>query len=176
MPTFSTDNRLPRVTTVSHDRGMSLDQPKARRAAPSDMDEVLRLAGLMFSTIGQDPSPQWRRIAARSFAELGEDVAAFVVDHPDEPGRLVASCAGAIVHRLPAPKNPSGLAGYVQWVATDPEFRRQGLSTAVISELLDWYRERGVSRVELHATPAGAGVYSSLGFSTGDYPGMLTYV
>lgn len=155
---------------------MSLPQPKARRAALSDVDEVVRLAGLMFISIGQDPVPEWRSAAARTFAELGDDVAAFVVDHPDEPGRLIASCAGAIVQRLPTPHNPSGLAGYVQWVATDPEFRRQGLSTAVVAELLDWYRERGVGRVELHATAAGAGVYSSLGFEVGDYPGMRVYV
>lgn len=155
---------------------MSLDQPKARRAAPSEVDEVVRLAGLMYNTIGQDPVPEWRNVAVDRFAELGDDVAAFVVDHPDEPGRLVASCAGTIVQRLPSPKNPSGLAGYVQWVATDPEFRRQGLSTAVMSQLLDWYRERGVSRVELHATSAGAGIYSSLGFVVGDYPGMRAYI
>lgn len=127
---------------------------------------MIRLAAAMFATVEivRPPEP-WEHEAERSFVErLGHDLAVFVVDHPDEPGRLVASAAGTISRRLPSPFNPNGLAGYVQWVCTDPEHRRQGHGRAVMTALLDWFTTEQVRAVELHATPAGLCLYRSLGF------------
>jgi ribosomal protein S18 acetylase RimI-like enzyme len=77
---------------------------------------------------------------------------------------LAASGAGTISTRLPSPNNPTARVGYIQWVATDPDARRRGHAREVMAALLDWYDERQVVVVELHATTDGEPLYRSLGF------------
>jgi GNAT superfamily N-acetyltransferase len=145
----------------------------ARRATTDDIEELIRLAGVMLAAMGHDPSPEDWRQAARDVLppefEAGTK-AAFVVDHPDGKGRLVASAAGSITQWFPTVFNAGGRYGYVQWVATDPEFRGRGHSRAVVEALLHWFRECRVPLVDLRATPEGETLYRSLGFTDVDTP------
>jgi GNAT superfamily N-acetyltransferase len=138
----------------------------ARPATADDVDEVVRLAGVMYASMGHDiTQPEWIAAARDAFtSRLGGDLAVFVVDAPDRAG-LAASGAGTISTRLPAPNNVSARVGYIQWVATDEDARRQGHGGAVMTALLDWYAEQHVPVVELHATPDGEPLYRELGFS-----------
>lgn len=140
---------------------------QARFATESDTPEVIRLAGIMYESIGLDSrDPAWLSRADRRFRErLGKDVQAVVVDDPGPAsGRLIASAAVVVTERLPTPFNPGGRVGYIQWVATDPGARRRGLATMVMKMILAWCSEQGAPIVELHATPLGEPLYRSLGF------------
>jgi GNAT superfamily N-acetyltransferase len=145
----------------------------ARRATADDIDELIRLAAVMLAAMGHDPSPEDWRGAARNLLpadfEAGSK-AAFVVDHPDGGGRLIASAAGSITQWFPTAFNTDGRYGYVQWVATDPEFRQRGHSRAVMVALLDWFRANRVPLVDLRATPDADQLYRSLGFTDVDTP------
>jgi GNAT superfamily N-acetyltransferase len=120
----------------------------------------------MFGSMGMDLSdPTWEDLGRRNIVErLGNDLGIFVVDHPNERNALVAAAAGTIAQRLPTPVNPLGVAGYIQWVCTDPRFRGRGLGGQVMTSLLDWYAARGVPNVELHATTMAEAFYRELGF------------
>jgi GNAT superfamily N-acetyltransferase len=146
---------------------------QARRATANDIDELIRLAAVMLASMGHDPSPEdWRR-ASRDVLPHDFDAgtkAAFVVDHPDGDGRLIASAAGSITQWFPTVFNAGGRYGYVQWVATDPEFRRRGYSRAAMVALLDWFRDRNVPLVDLRATADAEILYRSLGFTDVDSP------
>lgn len=138
-----------------------------RIATPDDAPELVRLAAMMFASMGLDVSdPAWLAAAERSARERAgdEDMVAFVVDHPSEPGVLVASGAATIAERLPGPMNPSGRAAYVQWMSVEPEFQRRGLGRAVLRALLTLLEERGITLIDLHATEAGEALYRSEGF------------
>jgi ribosomal protein S18 acetylase RimI-like enzyme len=138
----------------------------ARMASRADADELVRLAALMYASMGLATDPEWLGAAAAAFAERqGDDLVAFVVDRPDGRVGLAASGAGMIARRLPSPTNPAGLVGYIQWVATDIGFRRQGLARQVLHGLIGWFETQRVPVIELHATPAGEPLYRSLGFS-----------
>ena len=150
----------------------------SRPATRDDIDEVVRLASVMFATMGHDVAGEsWLR-AARDAMEsrLGETLAVFVSDHPAEDGRLVASAAVSIVQRLPTPRNPSGRVGHVQWVATDEAFRRQGRGRAVMADVLAWCRESGLAVVELNATADGEPLYRSLGFGDPANPHLIAVI
>jgi GNAT superfamily N-acetyltransferase len=136
-----------------------------RVATPDDAREVVRLAAVMYASMGLDVAdPEWLRRAEESFrTRLGRDLAAFVVDHPDREG-LAASGAGTISTRLPSPNNLTARVGYIQWVATDSDVRRRGFAREVMEALLDWYDEQRVVVVELHATVDGEPLYRELGF------------
>jgi|SRR5699024_6193462 len=153
---------------------VTTSNPAVRLATVADSNEIIRLAAIMYESMGMDPdSAIWRQAAQTAIKErLGHDLAVAVVDYPDEPGRLLASGAGCITVRLPGPTNLSAAVGYIQWVATEPEWRGQGLARAITTRLLDWYSERKIATVELHATPDGKRLYRSLGFSSGTNPGL----
>ena len=138
----------------------------ARPATLDDAAEVVRLAAVMYASMGFDVSDRrWIDTATKEFtARLGADLAVFVVDHPDQGG-LVASAAATIATRLPAPNNLAARAAYIQWVATDPQVRSLGYGRAVMTALLAWCDDQGAGVVELHATEAGEPLYRDLGFT-----------
>lgn len=140
---------------------------KARIATIEDSAEIVRLAALLFESMGLSTAwePRWREEGERHVRDrLGEDLAVFVIDDPQRAGGLVASAAGTIARRLPTPTNPAGLSGYVQWVCTDARYRGQGFARAVMKGLLDWYDARDVGTVELHSTLVAESLYLGLGF------------
>jgi ribosomal protein S18 acetylase RimI-like enzyme len=59
-----------------------------------------------------------------------------------------------------------GTDASVQWVATDPAHRRQGLGTRVMRALLADARRRGARTASLQASPDGLPLYERLGFVT----------
>lgn len=151
---------------------------QARRATADDAAELVRLRMVMFESIdGTTPEPgEWMEVAARTLRQRlpGPDArtAAFVVDRPGEPGRLAACAVGVIDDRLGSPANPTGLSGYVFNVTTDHGHRRRGYSQACMTALLGWFRDRGVLRVQLHASEDGYALYRRLGFTEADSQSM----
>ncbi|MDE3086052.1 MAG: GNAT family N-acetyltransferase [Acidobacteriota bacterium] len=145
----------------------------ARVASAADGPEVVRLAEAMFRPLGgggldEAHWARWREASLAVTARLPSDgLGVFVVDHPERPGALAACGAGVVVPRLPNPWHPNGLAGYVQWMSTEPDWRRRGFGRAVLRAVLRFFEERGVDNVELHATASGAPLYRSEGFWEG---------
>ncbi len=137
-----------------------------RRATPDDAPELVRLRRVMYDAMGVDHSdPAWAAEADRVLrTELASGaMAAFVVDRAG--GGLCAGGVAMVSQRLPGPRNPRGLQGYVQSMATDEDARGQGHARAVFAALLAWFDERGVTSVDLHATKLGEGLYRSFGFT-----------
>jgi GNAT superfamily N-acetyltransferase len=141
-----------------------------RRAVPEDAWELVRLRAVMLAAMnGHEPTTgRWQHVVAatlhKRLAEADGSLAAFVIDKPDRGGELAACVVGLIEGRLGSPDNPSGEFGYVLNVATDPGYRRRGYSRACMEAVLDWYRRRGVAKVELRASAEGEPLYRALGF------------
>ena len=95
----------------------------------------------------------------------------------DQLGRLIAALPPDLGHaygvRAPGGRLVSVAAGLdlggdvsIQWVATDPGHRGQGLGTQVIGRLLEEARRRGRATASLQASPDGLQLYQRLGFRT----------
>ncbi|MET7641491.1 GNAT family N-acetyltransferase [Streptomyces sp. NPDC005438] len=147
-----------------------------RPARPEDAAELVRLRRLMFAAMtGRDEPGPWEadaeRLARERLASGDQGFGAFVVDGTDPGPRRLAACAvGTVEERLPAPGHPSGRFGFVFNVCTDPGYRGLGLARSTTVALLEWFRERGVSRVDLHATPEAEALYRKLGFGEHSLP------
>jgi len=148
-----------------------------RPATIDDIPEVLRLAALMYGSIGQPAGEEWFRLVGHLLeGRIDNGRMGIFVAEAEEPGRLASCVAATIGDRLPGPLNPGGgTVAYVQWVCTDPAYRRQGQGRAVLAALLEWLWERGVSIVELHATPEGQPLYRSFGFVDPDRPQLRLF-
>jgi GNAT superfamily N-acetyltransferase len=171
----------PRVVTV-------------RRATPDDAPELVRLRAVMLAAMAGHPRPSrcqdrgnpatpagaWQTHAEDTLrvwlADPDRPMAAVVVDDPEHPGRLVSCAVGVIEQRLSGPDNPTGAIGYVFSVATDPDHRRRGYSRACMIRLLSWFAQRGVTAVDLRASPEGEPLYRSLGFVRTVEPAMRLYL
>jgi ribosomal protein S18 acetylase RimI-like enzyme len=151
---------------------------QVRQATPEDAPELVRLRGVMLASMsGDEPPPgPWQDHAElflrTRLAQPDGFLTAFVVDRPGGPGKLAACAVGSIEHRLAGPGNPRGTAGYVFNVATDPDQRRRGYSRACMRALMAWFGERGVTKVDLKASPEGEPLYASLGFARTTDPAM----
>jgi len=144
-----------------------------RRAGPGDAGELMRLRAVMLGVAGV--TGDWQRTGAdllrSQLAAAEPSLAAFVADQGDGPG-LAACVLGQVDQRLPGPNNPTGLRGYVYNVATDPAYRRRGLSRACMTALLEWFAGTGADVVDLRASPEGEPLYASLGFVRTADPAM----
>ncbi|GAA0511854.1 N-acetyltransferase [Paractinoplanes deccanensis] len=148
----------------------------ARRATPEDAAELVRLRAVMLQAF--PPAVPWdddwrepaRQLLVKQLAEDDPYLVAFVVDRPE--GGLAACAVGTIEQRLGGPGDPSGRVGYVFSVVTDPDHRRRGHSRACVTALLDWFRGRGIQRVDLRASSDGEHLYESLGFRRTPDPAM----
>ena len=142
----------------------------ARRANPDDAAELTRLRVVMFEAMGVDISEAdeaWRQRTAGHFRERLRDTesfAAFVVGKPGGAG-LAACAAGWLNPHLIGLRNLSGRRGYIANMCTDVEYRGRGFGRAALTPLLDWMRAAGIDVIDLHATPDGAPLYRSLGFT-----------
>jgi len=93
---------------------------------------------------------------------LGSSVSAFVtVDANNYP---LAVAVGLIDQRLPSPRRPTGQIGYVEWLATDHPHRHRGAARMALQELLNWFDERRLRAVDVHASDAALHLYAALGF------------
>jgi GNAT superfamily N-acetyltransferase len=145
----------------------------ARRAHLEDVDELVRLRGVMFASMDEPTGGPWAAECADFFRRHlgGGLLAASVVDAPDGGG--LASCAvGMVDLRLPSPTR-NGPMGHISSVATDERWRRHGFARAAVSDLLDWFVERGAGRVQLSASREGEGLYRSLGFVPRERPTLV---
>jgi len=144
---------------------------EVRRATGDDVAELVRLRSVMMTAVTGAPQPDgpWQDSARATLhaaiADPASDWAAFVVDHPNRPGTLATCAIGVVERRLPGARNPTGEMGYIFNVATEPDCRRRGYARACMLALLDWYRARGVKKIDLKSAPDGEGLYRSLGFA-----------
>ncbi len=77
----------------------------------------------------------------------------------------IISCAFLVIDERPAnPSFQTGRVGTILNVYTQPEWRRNGLATKVMNQLLDLAKEQNVTRIQLKAAPDGIPLYEKLGF------------
>lgn len=156
----------------------SKPNPLVREATVADAAEIVRLGELMYNAVDIQGNDAWRANALRQVSERlgGPDLVGWVVDADASgaPGSPLA--ASALVNRHPRLSPPGQSAdwrAYVQWISTDPAFRRRGYARALTLRVLEYADAQGVDVVELHSSPYGRALYLDLGFvefPAVDYP------
>lgn len=143
---------------------------ETRHAVVADISELVRLRQVMIESVRGSADGSWQAAAAEILErELpAGTMVAVVVDSP--LGGLAACGVGMVAQRLPSPGCADGRYGYIQSMCTDERHRRQGLARRVFAELMRWYADLGITRVDLHASAMGEPLYRSEGFDDPDEP------
>lgn len=146
------------------------------KATLDDIDDLIRLrSDFLTMDQGRLSDQNEKEIRAQLKVYLAkhiplEDFIAVIAKHPT--GKI-ASAAFLIIQERPA--NPSfitGLTGTLLNVVTYPEFRRKGIASQVIGEIINEARQKGVSSIDLYATDDGRELYKKLGFVEPSYTSM----
>lgn len=88
----------------------------------------------------------------------------------EQDGKVV-SYGGMIVKKIPGDLNQSSyLEGEILNMYTLPEYRRQGISSLILKELIAEAGKMGISKLALHCSKAGEPLYRKFGFSDPVYP------
>jgi N-acetylglutamate synthase-like GNAT family acetyltransferase len=90
---------------------------------------------------------------------------AFIAWLAEQEGEVVAT-SGMVVWQIPANNSViTGKMAYVLNMYTVPEARRQGICAALLEKMIEEAKALALSRVHLHATRAGEGIYRRRGFA-----------
>ncbi|MDR1270570.1 MAG: GNAT family N-acetyltransferase [Planctomycetaceae bacterium] len=82
----------------------------------------------------------------------------------ESENRIIGGGALSIWSYAPGLTLRNGKSAYIFNIYTEPDFRKQGIATEVVRRLIADAGQRGVTRLELHATEMGSPVYEKLGF------------
>jgi GNAT superfamily N-acetyltransferase len=138
-----------------------------RRATLDDVDVLVdfRLRFLA-DRAGTERAPEEDRIAPnlRDYFREAVPRGDFLAWLAEREGEVVAT-SGMVLWQIP-PNNsvPSGRQAYVLNMYTVPAARRQGICTALLEKMIEEARALGLSRVHLHASVPGEGIYRRRGF------------
>lgn len=78
---------------------------------------------------------------------------------------------GMVIQRIPGNFNLiEGMAGYILNMYTIPDFRKNGICSALLNKLIEEGKNLGVKKFFLHASPDGIELYKRYGFSDPGLP------
>ena len=148
--------------------------PVTRPGVPADTPEVLRLAVLMYGSIGIDASVgPWSQVAAEHISDRG-----WVRTPPSSSWTTLLRTAaspqsGPARSRAvsPSPGNPGAKIGYVQWMSTDPAWRRRLCKTNNARPPRVVQTKRSANG-RTPCSAAGGKLYQELGFEQGRSPAL----
>lgn len=89
----------------------------------------------------------------------------FIAIFAEVDNKVVAAAFMAISEKPANPAFITGKTGTLLNVFTYPEYRRMGLATKVINQVIDEAKQLGVSSIDLSATADGKPLYEKLGFT-----------
>jgi ribosomal protein S18 acetylase RimI-like enzyme len=83
----------------------------------------------------------------------------------------IAGIGGMKVIEYPGSfKNLQGTRGYIMNMYTKPRFRKKGICSTILNQLMETANTMGIRSFELHATKEGEPVYIKQGFEKHDEP------
>ena len=150
-----------------------------RLATRADLDVISDHRARMFSDMGEVPAEMFETFRAqskdalRSMFEHNQYVGWLASLH-DQAEKIVAG-AGVTLRKVAPHPQPgadgkfvivSGRQAIIQNVFTEPEWRRQGLGTLLMKEIIAWSKQTGIESLVLHASEEGRPLYEKLGFTT----------
>jgi len=152
------------------------EQFHVRFATPADAFTIGWHRARMFQDMGDVPANLFSAFCAKSQERLrvsltsGEYVG-WLASPKDALNTIVGGAGVHLRQVLPHPlETPRGIAiaegrhGIIQNVFTEPDWRRRGVATLLVRQIIDWAQEQHLDNLVLHSSEAGRELYERLGF------------
>lgn len=137
-----------------------------RLADKNDIDELVRVRieyiNEDFEDISEEKMQQIKKTLPDYFKKhLGNDLFVFAAE---DDGRIISSAMLVIIEKPANPVFVSGKTGNVLNVYTEKAYRRKGIATVVMNNLIDYSKKLELDFLDLKATESGYPLYKKLGF------------
>ncbi len=134
-----------------------------RKAEISDAAVLAALRKKQLIDEGGQPNDEIDDELEKYFSDgLSDD--SLVVWVADDGGRIIGT-AGACYFRYPPTfTNVQGKVAYVTNVYIEDAYRKRGIATNLMNEVMEDIKERGCKVIRLHASDQGRRLYEKLGF------------
>jgi GNAT superfamily N-acetyltransferase len=150
---------------------------RIRRATVQDADIIAWHRARMFQDMGDVSDGAFEilrakaRLRLKGWLESG-DYIGWLATPADKPETVVGGAGIQLQPILPRPRDASiigeGPQGTIVNVFTEPQWRRGGIASRLVKEIIAWSKNEGLDRLLLHASDDGRSVYERLGFIAGN--------
>ena len=149
------------------------DSFKIRRATVSDADVIAWRRARMFQDMGDVSGDAFEILRAKARVRLKEwlesgDYIGWLATPADKPETVVGGAGIQLQPILPRPRDASiigeGPQGTIVNVFTEPQWRRRGISSLLVEEIVTWSKDQRIERLLLHASDEGRSLYEQFGF------------
>lgn len=141
---------------------------QVRRATVGDASTIAEHRASMFLDMGRISKEEHSVLKSASRAYLLKAISEqeYLAWLAESDEQVVVAGGGMILRQLmPRPGHlEGGQEAQILNVYTDPAHRRLGLARIVMSAMMDYCKEQGISRITLHASEFGRPLYEKLGF------------
>lgn len=144
-----------------------------RHATPSDL-EALVAERLRFIKV-DSVHPDYDEISAncRTFFEEGLNAGTCDAVLAEEDGRCIGTAIAFYYLSVPSSRNHTGKNAYITSVFVEPEYRRRGIASEMLRQIVAQAQAYGCVNIMLTATEMGKSLYETLGFI--QTPGAMLY-
>lgn len=149
------------------------DKFQIRRAVSADAATISWQRARMFQDMGLISETAFETLRTkvqpriRECLERGEYLG-WLASCADKPDVIIAGAGVYLQKVLPRPLNQSavgeGRQATIVNVFTDPEWRKHGVATLLLKEIIKWSGTQTLDRFVLHASEEGRAIYEKLGF------------
>jgi GNAT superfamily N-acetyltransferase len=153
------------------------DTFRIRRATAQDADIIAWHRARMFQDMGDVAGENFEILRAKARTRLKEwlesgDYVGWLATPADESATVVAGAGVQLQPIIPRPRDRSTISedrqGTIVNVFTEPEWRRRGIASLLLKEIITWSKNEHLDRLLLHASAEGRSVYERLGFIAGN--------
>lgn len=153
------------------------DTFRIRRATIQDAGIIAWQRARMFQDMGEVSGEAFETLRRKAQARLEEwfergNYAGWLATLADKPDVVVGGAGIQLQSILPRPLSSAtiseGRQGTVINVFTEPQWRRRGVGSLLMKEIIAWSKDEGLDRLLLHASRDGRSVYEKLGFIDGN--------
>ncbi|MFX0124642.1 MAG: GNAT family N-acetyltransferase [Candidatus Hodarchaeota archaeon] len=80
-------------------------------------------------------------------------------------GEIIAVSGLVFFQKPPSPGNNSGKEAYIMNMYTLPKWRKKGIASRLLKEIVNHLKKEDIISISLHTTEVGRSVYESFGFT-----------
>ncbi len=153
--------------------GVVSNSLKIRRAAVRDADVIAWQRARMFQDMGDVSGNAFEilrttaRVRLEQWIDSG-DYIGWLATPAGKPETVVGGAGVQLQSILPRPVNAStigeGRQGTIVNVFTEPQWRRHGIASLLVKEIVNWSKDQRIERLLLHASDEGRSLYEQFGF------------
>lgn len=138
-----------------------------RKANLFDIDKLIEFRIEFLREIQDPPLDKEMEIFKKSLKEFFINKMKsneFIAWLAEVDNKIIATSGLSFLQKPPHFINITGKFASIMNMYTNPEWRRKGVSSALLEKLFEELKEKGIKSVVLHATPSGKPLYEKYGF------------